>query len=435
MIVPQQPQNSLPSFATNLGGRYSLTTALGQGGMGRTYGGQVMATGQPVAIKIVSLHQSRDWKVIELFEREAKILAQLDHPAIPKYLDYFEWEEGGDLLFCLVQEWVRGVSLRQWVNKRGPMLEADMVAIAQRILPILSYLHGLNPPVIHRDIKPDNLILQPKGDLYLVDFGAVQDVYRNSVSYASTFVGTLGYMPLEQLRGHSRPTSDLYSLGMTLQFLLTGKDPAPLVLDRPLRSQRLPLSPERQAWLMRLIAPSPEDRWPSGAIAAQHLSPDSPLSPSPSTPPLLTFKFNWNFSGQILSLLIYVLATMMIIYRENAPDSRTLQHLFLLLSALISAICLPFFYHWNTLNLEKDHFIVYDHYVFFTRKHRGRIEDIFNLEYRLKKIKSKGGPSRLEHYVVLWEGVKPYWLRCESEAVAQEIIAQIEPILEEKRNG
>lgn len=434
MIVPQQPQNSLPPFAANLGGRYSLTTALGQGGMGRTYGGQVIATGQPVAIKIVSLHQSRDWKVIELFEREAKILAQLDHPAIPKYLDYFEWEEGGDLLFCLVQEWVRGVSLRQWVKKRGPMLEADMVAIAQRILPILSYLHGLNPPVIHRDIKPDNLIMQPKGDLYLVDFGAVQDVYRNSVSYASTFVGTLGYMPLEQLRGHSRPTTDFYSLGMTLQFLLTGQDPAPLVLDRPLRSQRLPLSPERQAWLMRLIAPAPEDRWPSGAIAAQHLSPDSPLSPSPSTPPLLTFKFNWQMSDKSMVSFMLSVGLVIYLYMDNIagvpnPHEYAIVGSFLLLIPFLFIIS-----HEATVNIEANHFSLHRQYWFFYYNYRGRIEDISTLEYRTKKQSSKYR-SWLEHYVVMWEGVKPHWLLCESEEVAQEIITKIEALLEEKHHG
>ncbi|TVQ65412.1 MAG: serine/threonine protein kinase, partial [Spirulina sp. DLM2.Bin59] len=339
-----------------------------------------------------------------------------------------------DRLFCLVQEWVQGVSLRQWVEQRGPMSGGDMVAIAQQILPILTYLHSLNPPVIHRDIKPDNLIRRPDGQIYLVDFGAVQDVYRNSISYASTFVGTLGYMPLEQMRGHTRPTSDLYSLGMTLRFLLTGKDPAPLALDRPQGPERLPLSPERQAWLMRLVAPAPEDRWPSGAIAAQHLSPEALTSPSPSTQPLLTLEFDWQTPDRHLLFSYFVLALVLYFLIKNISDVSNPHEYALLLSFFITIAPLIVCGHQVTLKLEQDHFIIDRDYIIFNREYRGSIEDIFILEYRAKTQRSKHR-SWLEHYVVMWEGVKPHWLLCESEEVAQEMINQIQAVLEEKRHG
>ncbi|MEO0868905.1 MAG: protein kinase, partial [Cyanobacteria bacterium J06642_11] len=89
----------------------------------------------------------------------------------------------------------------------------------------LDYLHGLNPPIIHRDVKPQNIIWSQNGRIFLVDFGAVQTVYQNTIAFSSTVVGTFGYMAPEQFRGQAYPTTDLYGLGTTLLALLTHQNP------------------------------------------------------------------------------------------------------------------------------------------------------------------------------------------------------------------
>lgn len=142
------------------------------------------------------------------------------------------------------------------------------------------YLHGLQPPIIHRDIKPENLIRTPEQRIALVDFGAVQEVYRTTLSRSGTFVGTLGYMPPEQFYGQTSAASDLYSLGATLVFLLSGQSPADLPRQRlklDFRSQ-ISVSPAFGHWLDKMLEPALEDRFASAtdALAALHALPGEP---------------------------------------------------------------------------------------------------------------------------------------------------------------
>jgi len=147
--------------------------------------------------------------------------------------------------------------------------EAEVKDIALQLLDILVYLHSLSPPVIHRDIKPQNIIRNRQEQIYLVDFGAVQAVYRNTISIGGTFVGTLGYMSPEQLRGNVVPASDLYSLGCSLIFLLTGKLPT----DLPQKRMKLDFRSQSDVsgyfadWLNKLLEPEIGDRFDSASIA------------------------------------------------------------------------------------------------------------------------------------------------------------------------
>ncbi|PPT05853.1 serine/threonine protein kinase [Geitlerinema sp. FC II] len=253
--------------------RYRIVRPLGRGGTSVTYEAEDLTNYRLVAIKVLSLRQMGDWKVLELFERESRILQQLSHPAIPKYLDYFDLDSQSDRRFYLVQELVSGQSLHELVEKGWKPDESDVKAIAEQVLEILDYLHRRVPPVIHRDIKPQNLIRQPDGQIFLVDFGAVQDVYRYTVSKGATFVGTLGYMPPEQFRSETHCASDLYALGATLVYLLTGKSPDELPQKRlkiDFRSATN-LSPQFADWLESLLEPAIEDRCQSAAIALANL--------------------------------------------------------------------------------------------------------------------------------------------------------------------
>ena len=254
--------------------RYRPVGPLGRGGNGTTYEAEDLTDYKRVAIKALSLRNLKEWKVLELFEREAKILANLDHPAIPKYLDYFHEDTPSDRHFYLVQQLVSGDSLAELVEKGWHPDEGEVKRIALKVLDILHYLHRLTPPVIHRDIKPQNLIRTSKGEVFLVDFGAVQDVHRNTLTRGGTFVGTLGYMPPEQFSGNVKPASDLYSLGATLLFLLIRRSPDNLPQRRMKIDfrRRVNISSELADWLEKMLEPAIEDRFQSATEAKEALN-------------------------------------------------------------------------------------------------------------------------------------------------------------------
>ncbi|MBE9079249.1 ABC transporter substrate-binding protein [Romeria aff. gracilis LEGE 07310] len=261
-----------------LSDRYQILSTLGQGSTGHTYKAQMIDLDCPVAIKVLSLKQIDDWKMLDLFEREAQVLKRLDHPGIPRYIDYFQTNEDADQHFHLVQSLAAGESLANLVKAGRQFGETEIVEIAQQILTILQYLHTCEPAVIHRDIKPDNLIYQSQGQLSLVDFGAVKNIYRQTAIGSDTLVGTLDYMPPEQLRGQACFASDLYSLGLTLLFLALGESPETLPRWRNqiwFRS-RVSLSPVLCRWLERLLQPDLEDRFRTVQQAQSALNPVRP---------------------------------------------------------------------------------------------------------------------------------------------------------------
>jgi serine/threonine protein kinase len=211
--------------------RYRILGTLGEGGTGTTYLAESLKNGEQVALKALSLHRMTDWKMMELFEREAKILSQLNHPSIPKYLGYFQVETPEDHYFYIAQQLAEGKTLAGLVESGWRTSEDEVRRIAIQILEILVYLHSLKPPVVHRDIKPQNIIRRDDGQVFLVDFGAVQHTYYTNFMRGSTVVGTYGYMAPEQFRGQAVPATDLYALGATLLFLLTHRSPADLESD------------------------------------------------------------------------------------------------------------------------------------------------------------------------------------------------------------
>jgi eukaryotic-like serine/threonine-protein kinase len=265
--------------------RYHLAEVLGQGGIGTTYRARDVESDRWVAIKVVSLRQMKGWKTLDLLEREIKVLQALDHPAIPRYFDSFEIDQLDNRVFYLVQELAPGQSLANWVAEGWRPDEDEVQDMAEQLLGILSYLQTLTPPVIHRDIKPHNIIRDRSGKLYLVDFGAVQDTVRHTITGGSTVVGTLGYMAPEQFRGQATLTTDLYGLGTTLIFLLTGIDPIAL----PEKNLRLDfrrcckVRPDFAQWLDGLIAPATEARCPNAQSALAMLRGDRPLLPNIET--------------------------------------------------------------------------------------------------------------------------------------------------------
>ncbi len=237
--------------------------------MGVTYEGAPIDGGPRVAIKQLQLSRMDDWKVVELFEREARVLANVTHPAVPAYIEFLPADPGGDGAMYLVQQLAPGRSLADLVASGWRADEAEARRIAEGMLDVLDYLHARMPPVYHRDIKPQNVLREEGSKVWLVDFGSVRDVYRTTTVGGSSVVGTYGYMAPEQLRGVARPESDLYGLAATLIYVLTAQSPASLP-QRKLRfdfRSRVRLSPGFAWWLEKMLEPAPEDRFASARQA------------------------------------------------------------------------------------------------------------------------------------------------------------------------
>ncbi len=243
------------------GGRYVVKGLLGEGAQGVTYEATDAEGGRTVAIKRFDVRNARSWKDVELAERETRVLASLDHPLVPRYLGHFE--EGGALY--LVMEKVDGETLEAIRKRGGPLPEVEVrrfLACADRAL---TYLHGRGAPVVHRDIKPGNVVRRPDGSYVFVDFGAVSEFLLRRGS--STIVGTMGFMAPEQMQGRVLAASDVYAVGATALAALTGAEPETL----PHKGLRVDVraalvgraSPELIASLERMLEPDPDLRAPS----------------------------------------------------------------------------------------------------------------------------------------------------------------------------
>lgn len=218
--------------------RYQIIKILGRGGFGITFlAKNAVLPGKPLCVikqlcpQVTSI---KSWeRACQRFEKEAKALGELgNHPQIPMLLDYFEVK--GE--FYLVQEYVRGCTLAREVKKSGLKNETAVKQFLQELLPVLQFLHQHH--VIHRDIKPHNLLRCADDQRFvLIDFGAVKeelaDACENSINknHTTNFVGTMGFAPPEQFSLRPVYASDIYALGVTCLYLLTGKGPLEFEYD------------------------------------------------------------------------------------------------------------------------------------------------------------------------------------------------------------
>lgn len=264
-----------------IAGRYRVLRMLGEGTWARTLLAEDTAESRQVAIKELRVEHVGDWKHVELFQREARVMRLIDHPGVPRVYEVLETEgESGRPSLCLVQEWVEGRSLREHIE-HGPLLgEREIERITNGVLDVLEHLHSRIPPVYHRDIKPSNIMVRPDGAPVLIDFGGVCFGWRQQDKLGTTVVGTFGYMPPEQLLGHVGPRADLYAFGATLLHALTGIPPH----DFPFDSGRIEVprdlpAPRLRRLVHALLEPAPRDR-PASAAAARALLQDEPAAAS-----------------------------------------------------------------------------------------------------------------------------------------------------------
>jgi serine/threonine protein kinase len=249
--------------------------------MGTVYEARRASDQQRAALKVLSLGQGADWKGRELFARSAQVLQGLQHPALP---EVYAYEERDDGLLCLVREALDGGTLHERVKQGARLSPEQFETLAVELLTLLDYLHGLVPPVFHRDIKPQNLMFRARDSWapVLVDFDTVAAPGRPQGGL--TIVGTPGYTAPEQFSGIVSPASDLYSLGMTLLYVATHADPDDLPRDesgRLVLGERLHnLPPRVRRVLVGLTEPERSQRYATATEALRELRAKSP-EPSP----------------------------------------------------------------------------------------------------------------------------------------------------------
>lgn len=217
-------------------GTYQIVDRLGMGGQGTAYVASMLVDvpgarkGETVVLKEyilpIQVSLSAKKQSLERLEFEAKLLKKLNHPNVVRLIDFFVEDHRG----YLVLEHIRGSNLRQGVAANGVMPYTMAGKLALQMCDILEYLHGQTPSVVHRDFTPDNLLLTEEGNLKLIDFNVA---HQRTATMTASVVGKHSYIPPEQFRGRPIPQSDIYAMGATLHFLLTGEDPRPLTVSHP----------------------------------------------------------------------------------------------------------------------------------------------------------------------------------------------------------
>ena len=269
------PDKHLKSGAT-LVGRYLIQDIAGVGGMGAVYRARDLHF--PKVVKLVAvkemINQARDplvrKTIVQNFEREANVLATLHHKSVPRIYDYFSEDDRS----YLVMEFINGQDLEKLLIENDDFLPEDrVISWAIELCDVLQYLHTHEPdPVIFRDMKPSNAMVDSNNHIILVDYGIAKHFEAGE---KGTMIGTEGYSPPEQYRGEASPQADIYALGATLHHLLTRKDPrleAPFSFsERPIRSLNPNVSLELETVVNTALQYNPEDRFKSAEAMKEAL--------------------------------------------------------------------------------------------------------------------------------------------------------------------
>lgn len=229
----RQRQSDLPDGTVLAEGRYVVSRRMATGGQAKIYLAEEfekeISLG-PVIVKefVLPVHGGADVRQRSFanVKKEAMMLGALDHPGIVKLLNNFVEDHRA----YLILEHIDGKTLKEAVEESGLMSVDKVKSIAKQVLELLSYLHEQSPPIVHRDLTPDNLMINASGLVKLIDFNVARELESGSTR---TVVGKHNYMAPEQFKGKACPQSDLYSLGASLHYLLTGKEPTPLSVSKP----------------------------------------------------------------------------------------------------------------------------------------------------------------------------------------------------------
>ena len=246
---------------TLLEGRYVIIGLLGRGGMGAVYKAIDLRLDKTlVAIKEMStaaLGPGKLEKALEAFKKEASMLIKLRHHSLPRVTDFFS---AGDDRWYLVMDYIEGKTLETIIQRLGRVLEKELIDWALQMCDVLGYLHGQEPPVIFRDIKPSNIMLTLNDEVKLIDFGIARH-FNPATSSDTTSFASIGFAPPEQFgEGQTDHRSDIYSLGVTLHYLLTGVDPAKNPFKFAPPDQLVSASKELSDLVMQMVETDPMAR-------------------------------------------------------------------------------------------------------------------------------------------------------------------------------
>lgn len=251
------------------GRRYRVTERIGSGGMADVYKAVDEVLGRTVAIKVLHERYAAEPNFVARFRQEAQAAANLSHPNI---VNIYDWGRDGDTYY-IVMEYVAGTDLKSLVQQRGPLDPRKVAEYGAQVCSALAVAHGYD--VIHRDIKPHNIVLTPEGTVKVMDFGIAR-AGNTTMTQTGSVLGTAQYISPEQAQGRTLgPASDLYSLGVTLYELVTGKLPfdadTPVAValkqvneqPRPPRELRPSIPPDLDAIIMRALRKDPAERYAS----------------------------------------------------------------------------------------------------------------------------------------------------------------------------
>ncbi len=263
--------------------RYEITGLIKSGGMGSIYKGlDHRFRKKPCAVKemLCQSNDSASYKYLkQRFEKEAELLHDLRHPHLPVVKDYFA--EGGR--YYLVMDFIEGKDLEAVLEAYFPrgVTEAEVIEWSIQILDALDYLHSQSPPIIYRDLKPGNIMIQDKDKkAILVDFGIARTINPAGQTTMTT-VGTPAYSPQELFQGKAEPRTDIYSMGATMHALLAGEQPLVPFSFKPLREINPHISEDIEEIVMRALSEKPEDRFSKAREMKEALEKLPARDPSP----------------------------------------------------------------------------------------------------------------------------------------------------------
>ncbi|MBR5263079.1 MAG: protein kinase [Clostridia bacterium] len=277
LTVPATPSDPAPAsrgirlqIGSIVDGKYQILTKIGQGGFSTVYLAVNKSANKHWAIKELLKEKSKNFDIVlDSFRSEISIIQSLDHPGIPRIAEVIENQDA----FILVMDYVEGESLQRRLTKRGPLDEELILNVAKQLCDVLGYLHNRPTPIIYRDMKPANVMLCPDGRIKIIDFGTARTYKINAVE-DTTCLGTRGYAAPEQYggMGQTDARTDIYSLGVTLYHLVTGKNPAePPYEILPIREVDPSLSPGLEYIIKKCTQKDPAERYQSALELLQDL--------------------------------------------------------------------------------------------------------------------------------------------------------------------
>ncbi|MEK3887590.1 serine/threonine protein kinase [Bacillus sp. FSL K6-3431] len=279
--------------------RYQIISKIGSGGMSVVYlAKEVMNEDRLWAIKVADMEN----RISKRLFSEAKILSELDHPALPKIADFFSSND--ERYFYLVQEYVKGESLYEIFEQNDSLLEEATIAdIGIQLCDVLQYLHTLKPtPIIYRDIKPANIMITHDGHMKLIDFGIARKYVHEKVK-DTLQIGTVGFAAPEQFEKRQSDTrTDLFSLGALLYYLLTGGRYV-YIAQKPVQAFRQHLSKSMKKCIRLLVKTNPEERIQTAEEVKEYLLAAKVEIPTSNS---LSNRKSWLITKYIVSILFFI---------------------------------------------------------------------------------------------------------------------------------